>query len=207
MSSSPREPSSHRDAHPYGRSADDVRRRDQRLRRTRRLRATQLAIFSLLTVALIAIGVFAVGELRRPAAEPGVIAPKSFGPEETVLTCPEPGALPAAPGDVPVTVLNGTTRSGLAGRVGEDLAARGYDLQGTGNTGAASGPATIVHGPDGYLAAQSLRAQVQGAQLRLDGNRQGTAVDLLLGDGFTGLDEEGTASAALQQPVETPEGC
>ncbi|MFC5277138.1 family 20 glycosylhydrolase [Brachybacterium sacelli] len=28
---------------PYGRSADDVRRRDQRARRTRRLRATQLA--------------------------------------------------------------------------------------------------------------------------------------------------------------------
>src|SRR5699024_8651779 len=81
--------SSHRDAHPYGRSADDVRRRDQRLRRTRRLRATQLAIFSILAVALVVIGVYAVGELREPVEDPGVIAEKSFGPEQIELTCPD----------------------------------------------------------------------------------------------------------------------
>ena len=81
-------PTSHHDAHPYGRSADDVRRRDRRLRRTRRLRATQLAIFSLLAVALIAVGVYAVGELRQPAADPGQIAPKTFGaaPVETTTS-------------------------------------------------------------------------------------------------------------------------
>lgn len=199
--------SSHRDAHPYGRSADDVRRRDQRLRRTRRMRATQLTIFSVLAVVLIGIGVYAVGELREPTAEPGVIAPKSFGPDPVTLTCPEPGAVPLPPAEVTVTVLNGTTRGGLAGEVSEDLAARGFTLEEAGNTRKASGPATIVHGPEGYLAAQSLRVQVQGAQLILDDAREGPSVALLIGDGFTGLEDESAAAAALEQPVEMPEGC
>lgn len=199
--------SSHRDAHPYGRSADDVRRRDQRLRRTRRMRATQLTIFSILAVVLIGIGVYAVGELREPAAEPGQIAPKSFGPDPVALVCPEPGAVPLPPGEVTVTVLNGTTRGGLAGEVSDDLAARGFTLESAGNTRKANGPATIVHGPAGYLAAQSVRIQVQGSQLLLDEAREGTSVALLIGDGFTGLEEESVAAAAREQPVETPEGC
>lgn len=199
--------SSHHDAHPYGRSADDVRRRDQRLRRTRRMRAIQLTIFSLLAVVLVAIGVYAVGELREPSAEPGVISPKSFGRDPVELTCPEPDAVPLPPGDVTVTVMNGTSRGGLAGDVSEDLAGRGFVLETPGNTGKASGPATIVHGPDGYLAAESVRVQVQGAQLSLDTAREGTGVDLLLGDGFTGLEDEATATAALEQPVAMPEDC
>lgn len=199
--------SSHRDAHPYGRSADDVRRRDQRLRRTRRMRAIQLAIFSALTVAVVAIGVYAVGELRQPAQEPGVIAPKTFGAAPAELTCPEPGSVPLPPDQVSVTVLNGTTRSGLAGDVSGELAERGFSLGDPGNTSQSSGPATIVHGPEGYLAAQSVRAQLEEAQLRLDEDREGAAVDLLLGRGYTGLAEEAAAAAALEEPVAMPEGC
>jgi len=204
-------PTSHRDAHPYGRSADDVRRRDRRLRRTRRLRAMQLAIFSVLAVALIAVGVYAVGELREPVAEPGVISPKEIGPDPVAIECPDEGAVPLPPAEVEVTVLNGTTRSGLAGSTAEQLGERGYALGDVGNTRSAKGPATIVHGPAGYLAAQSLRAQLATADVRpeltLDEAKEGTAVDLLLGDGFTGLAEESAATGALEQPVEIPEGC
>ena len=199
--------SSHRDAHPYGRSAVDVRRRDQRLRRTRRLRATQLAIFSILAVALVVIGVYAVGELREPVEDPGVIAEKSFGPEPVELTCPEPGAVPLPPGEVAVTVLNGTSRSGLAGDVTEQLGERGYGVASPANTRQATGPATIVHGPEGYLAARSVAAQIKEAQLRLDEGLEGTAVTVLIGDGFSGLQDETAAAAALEEPVETPEGC
>ncbi|MDN5901229.1 MAG: LytR C-terminal domain-containing protein [Brachybacterium sp.] len=199
--------SSHQDAHPYGRSSDDVRRRNQRLRRTRRLRATQLTIFSVLAVTLIAIGVYAVGELREPVAEPGVIAPKSFGPETVEFTCPEPDAVPLPPGEVTVTVLNGTSRSGLAGDVSEQLAERGYEVESPGNTRQATGAATVVHGPEGYLAAQSVTVQIQGAEVQLDEEQEGNAVTLLIGDGFTGLEEESAATAALEEPVETPEGC
>ncbi len=199
--------SSHRDARPYGRPVDDLRSRDQRLRRSRRRRAVQLIVFCVLCLALVVTGVLAVRELQKPAAEPGVIAPKSLGADPVALSCPEPGAVPLAPGEVTVTVLNGTSRSGLAGSVSAELVGRGFLAGGTGNTQQATGPATIVHGPEGYLAAQSVRVQIQGAQLRLEEGRPGTAVDLLIGEGYTGLEEESVAAAALAEPVETPEGC
>lgn len=204
-------PTSHRDAHPYGRSADDVRRRDTRLRRTRRLRATQLAFFSVLAVALIAVGVYAVGELREPVEEPGMIAPKEIGPDPVAVECPDEGAVPLPPAEVTVTVLNGTTRSGLAGEVAETLGGRGYEVAEVGNTRSAGAPVTIVHGPSGYLAAASVRAQLAAEQqepvLKLDEAKEGTGVDLLLGDGFRGTTEEEAATAALEAPVAAPEGC
>jgi len=204
-------PTSHRDAHPYGRSADDVRRRDRRLRRTRRLRATQLAMFSVLAVALIAIGVYAVGELREPANEPGVISPKELGPDPVAVECPEPDAVPLEPGEVTVTVLNGTTRGGLAGSTAEQLGERGYEVADVGNTRSAGAPVTIVHGPSGYLAAMSLSAQFttgdQEPVLQLAEDREGAGVDLLLGNGYRGPAEEDAASAALGKPVPAPEGC
>ena len=75
----------------------------------------------------------------------------------------------------------------------------------------ASGPATIVHGPAGYLAARSVRAQLATADfepvLKLDEAKEGTGVDLLLGDGFTVLAPAPAAADALKAPVPAPEGC
>lgn len=198
--------SSPRRAHPYGRSADDVRRRTLRTRRTRRVRIAQLVVFAVLAVGLVGAGAYALSELREPAADPGVIAPKTFGEPPAEVSCPEPDAVPPPPAEVELRVLNGTTRSGLAGSVAEDLTERGYAVADVGNTSRSSGPATIVHGPEGYLAAQSVRVQLTGAQLRLD-EREGASVDLLLGEGFTALEGADAAAAALDQPVEAPEGC
>lgn len=197
---------SHRDAHPYGRSADDVRRREQRVRRTRRLRATQLGIFSLLALLLVGVGVYAVGQFREPVQEPGVIGATSATEEATGLTCPEPGAVPLPPTSVTVTVLNGTGRSGLAGDITAQLAERGFAVGDAGNTKKASGAATVVYGPKGYLAAQSVQAQVPDAALQLD-EREDETVDLLLGNGFSTLVKQKDATAALEKPVEIPEGC
>lgn len=193
-------------AHPYGRSADDVRRRVQRTRRTRRVRIMQLLVFTALAIALIGVAAYALGELREPATEPGVIEPKTFGAAPSELTCPEPDAKPLDPGEVSVRVLNGTSRSGLAGQVSGELAERGYTTEDPGNTKQASGPATVVHGPEGYLAAESVRIQFSEVQLKLD-EREGTEVDLLLGSGYGGLVEESEAAAALEEPAEVPEGC
>src|SRR5699024_3796935 len=85
------------------------------------------------------------------------------------------------------------------------LAERGYEIDDIGNTGQASGPATIVHGPEGFLAAESVRAQLSEAELRMD-EREGTGVDLLLGTGYDDLEEESAAAEALEQPAEMPEG-
>ena len=78
-------------------------------------------------------------------------------------------------------------------------------------TAASGSPRTIVHGPAGYLAAQSVRAQLATADfepvLKLDESREGTAVDLLLGDGFTVLAPAPAAADALEAPVAAPEGC
>jgi len=197
---------SHRDAHPYGRSADDVRRREQRVRRTRRLRATQLGIFSLLALLLIGVGAYAVGQFREPVQEPGVIGATSATEESTGLTCPEPGAVPLPPTSVTVTVLNGTGRGGLAGDITEQLAERGFAVGDAGNTKKASGAATVVYGPKGYLAARSVQAHVPDAALQLD-EREDETVDLLLGNGFSTLVKEKDATAALEKPVEIPEGC
>lgn len=195
-----------REVHPYGRSASDVRRRSLRTSRTRRLRITQLVVFAVLMITLVAISAYALQELREPPPEPGVIEQKTFRSAGVALACPEPGAVPLPPAEVQVRVLNGTGRSGFAGSVSEELAARGYATGDPGNTTQASGPAIVVHGPEGYLAAQSLLAQVPGAQLRMD-QREGPAVDLLLGDGFPGLATAEAAQQVLDQPVQAPEGC
>lgn len=183
-----------------------MRRRSQRTRRTRRMRITQLVIFSLLGITLLSIGALALRELIEPVEEPGVIAPKTFADAPAEVTCPEDGAVPAPPGEVEVRVLNGTGRSGLAGSVSEELGARGFATGELGNSDDASRAATIVHGPDGYLSARSLAAHVGEAELQLD-EREGTGVDLLLGQGWSGIAEAPAAEAAMAEPVPVPEGC
>ncbi len=170
------------------------------------MRATQLAIFSVLALFLIGIGAYAVSEFREPVAEPGEIVPKSFGENPAELTCPEPGAVPLPPAEVTVTVLNGTSRGGLAGEVTGQFSERGFMVGDAGNTRNATAAATIVHGPSGYLAAQSVHVHVPGATLRMD-EREGAEVSLLLGDEFSGLEKEATAAAGLEKAVEIPEGC
>lgn len=198
--------SSHRDAHPYGRSAQDVRRRNLRSARTRRMRITQLVVFSVLLLALVGVGLYAWNVFREPPASPAVIADKTFREVDPTMACPEAGAVPADPSTVTVTVLNGTGESGLAGAVTERLAARGFDTEEAGNTRSAEGPVTIVHGPEGYLAAGAVAAQVEGPTLQL-GELEGAAVNVLLGDGFTGLLEEEQAAQRLAEEVPVPENC
>lgn len=194
--------SSHRDAHPYGRSGDDLRKRNLREARLRRLRITQLVVFSLLVILLAGAVAYALQQLRTPAEPPAASPSSAAAP----ASCPSPGALPAPPGEVTVTVLNGTDRSGLAGQVTEELAGRGYATGEAGNTDQAQAPATVVHGEGGYLAAASVAAQVEGAVVR-SGDVPAGQVQLLIGEGWPGLRPADAATAALAQPAPAPEGC
>ncbi|UEJ84138.1 LytR C-terminal domain-containing protein [Brachybacterium halotolerans subsp. kimchii] len=201
--------SSHRDAHPYGRSNDDVRRRDQRRRRQRRVRITQLVVFSLAMIGMICALTFAFTQLT---ADDDVVAagPSDAGADVATgkdgVHCPDPGAKPAKPKKVEVSVLNGTSRSGLAASVSETLADRGFSTGKAGNTKAASGSVTIVYGPAGYLQASAVAAEFSKPALKLD-DREDTTVDVLVGDGFKDVVDEDVAAKTLKKAVKMPAGC
>lgn len=197
-------PSSHRDAHPYGRSGTDVRRRTERSTRIRRVRITQLVLFSLMAIAMLAAVFWAITQLRSPQTEEAP-PPETVTGEDGVI-CPDEDATPPDPEEVTVSVQNGTSRSGLAGSVGDDLTERGYEVDDPKNTSEAEGAVTVVYGPSGYLAAQSVAAQFDDVSFRVD-DRDSDTVDVLLGDEYESLSSGKKADERLADPVDPPEGC
>jgi hypothetical protein len=181
-------PSSNREVHPYGRSADDVRRRDDRQRRLHRVRVTQLLVFSLSIILIAGAVAFAVNHLRSPdeAADPAPTA--ALASDGTY--CVGTDAVPTEPGEVTVSVRNGTGRQGLAASVSSDLEKRGYLPGKLGNTSDAKKPVTIVYAPEAYLQARSVAAQFTKPKLQVDTGRSGTTVEVLLGDDYDGLASE-----------------
>ncbi|MFC0675624.1 LytR C-terminal domain-containing protein [Brachybacterium hainanense] len=194
----------HHDAHPYGRSVHDVRRRTLREARHRRMRITQLIVFSALIILLVGAVAVAVNLVRSPQPAPPAAATPS-----AASTCPAAGAVPAPPAEVTVTVLNGTSTRGLAGDVTAELAERGYATGKAGNAQSADAPAAVIYGSGGYLAAASVAAQIDGAVL-VPGDAEGAEgaeVTLVIGADWPGLRAPEAATAALAEPVAVPEGC
>jgi hypothetical protein len=124
-----------------------------------------------------------------------------------------PSAAPAAtlpkPGKITVNVLNATTRSGLAKQTADELKKRGFRIGEVGNaparydkkvkgTGILLGPAAALK-----TSLPVLGTQLPAAEQRTDAARKGAAVDLVIGDKFTGLAKKAqadTALAALKTP-------
>lgn len=90
--------------------------------------------------------------------------------------------------DVVVNVFNATSRSGLAGRAGDGLTARGFTVDGVGNSDAAiEGAGQIIHGPSGTGGAELL-AEAIGQDLELvQDEREDATVDVVLGDAWEEL--------------------
>ncbi|WP_296665740.1 LytR C-terminal domain-containing protein [Demequina sp.] len=155
------------------------------VRRHRRER--QIIVFGVLVIAIGFVGVFAAGiyrgNLDGPFSQPFVTPAGQFE-SDVKLVCPPPDstALPAEA--VAVRVLNGTTVSGLAGRVTEDLEGRGFLSLATGNWGRDySDTVRVAFGPDGVQHGYTVARQFAEAELVLD-NREGSLVDVVLGEGF-----------------------
>jgi LCP family protein required for cell wall assembly len=91
------------------------------------------------------------------------------------------------PAEVKVTVMNGTTVPNLAGDTGETLAARGFQLEGTGDAAASSGSVIEYPSAAELPAARTLAAQVTGATLRQDPAVSAGTVQLILGASFSSL--------------------
>lgn len=102
------------------------------------------------------------------------------------------------PEEVKVNVYNATDRSGLAGRTGEALEARGYDVQDIADDPEQStveGAAHIRFGPAGADAADAMHELVPAAELLQD-DRESAEIDLVLGPDFEELPEAGEDGAA-----------
>ncbi|WP_246886561.1 LytR C-terminal domain-containing protein [Streptomyces sp. GESEQ-4] len=126
---------------------------------------------------------------------------------------PSTTAAVPAPGKITVNVLNATTRSGLAKQTADELKKRGFRIGDVGNataeydkkvkgTGLLLGPASSLN-----TSLPVLATQLSTAERRTDAARKGTAVDLIIGNGFKALTTKKDADkalAALTGPQPTP---
>jgi hypothetical protein len=134
----------------------------------------------------------------------------------TATASPVSVTLPKAD-TVTVNVYNATTKSGLAKKTADQLAARGFKIGTFGNAPPAydqkvKQPALLVAGPDGQAAAKVVGAQFAGVSaFKTDAKGQGITVDLMIGKAFTKLNGEAAvkkalASAAHPAPNPVPSG-
>jgi len=156
----------------------------------------------LVTVAVVAIIVAAMtmlGGSRTPSAGvpgggPDVPSQSVTGDEpqpsqttsESAPPSPSPSAEPEPTVDLslPVSVLNGTTTSGLAAAATEVLTAAGYNVVSTDNFDGDTLPTTVYYSTEDALGTAEAIAQELGAgQTELDDSR-GEGVVVVLGDDY-----------------------
>jgi hypothetical protein len=115
---------------------------------------------------------------------------------------PQPPKPPTPARSVTMNVYNTTFRTGLASTTAKSLAARGFRIDKVGNDPhpkILSVSGLIVYGDDGENAARRVALQVAGTKMVND-HRSGRTVDLILGNGYTGLVPISQATAS---PVPT----
>ncbi|WP_299036024.1 LytR C-terminal domain-containing protein [uncultured Pseudokineococcus sp.] len=179
-------------------------------RRRRRTRARQSLVFVAIFLVVLGIGIGAAGVNRGWWAGPfGADAPGSAEPS---ASCPTATTVPVDAAGVEVSVLNATTRAGLAGGVAQELTARGVVVGAVANAPEGTqvpGAAQILHGPEGERAAQGLASVAPGAELVRDDQRAGPAVDLVLGEAWTQLEPADTplTASVVPDPASVPAGC
>jgi LCP family protein required for cell wall assembly len=120
---------------------------------------------------------------------------------DTPPSAPAPPSTEAAdPGDVTVSVLNGSGVAGAAAAATDALAAAGFRA-GTGGNADAVDVTTISHAPGDDAEAAALLAQVPGAAVTVDDSLPAGTVHLVLGADFNGIGQPVTAPT-----VEAPPG-
>ncbi|MEU3722882.1 LytR C-terminal domain-containing protein [Streptomyces sp. NPDC031705] len=194
-----------------------------RMSRPRRRRKIVAALLgSVLALALLGYGalqlmdVFGDGSGKRGAAAAGKDCPTASAapakPAGAVKPGAGPDAAPAAsgapavvlpqPGQITVNVYNATPRAGLAKAVGDELKKRGFTIGQVGNAPAdfdkkVPGTGILLGSPRTDKAAYSvLGTQLAGVTTQTDA-REGTDIDLILGDAFKELSTKEDADKAL----------
>lgn len=180
-------------------------------RRRGRWRALRHAVVLLLIILVVGgVGVVAggavLGRWDLPWSPVTPQAATSATPSVDPLDCERAVVVPAAVSGTNVAVLNSTTRSGLAGQVGDALETRGFTVADVGNFSGTTPEAAVVLFPAAAEpAALAAAAHVQGAVLRPD--ESVAVVTVVLGEGWTGLVDEVSAIEAGQVPQPSLVAC
>jgi hypothetical protein len=181
--------------------------------RRRREHERQAVVFGLLIAFLLVV---ALGAL---AAYTGAISTPVSRPIYTPVAAtvqPEPclppvkgqpdGALPVPYEDIRVRVFNASETGGVAGANAEVLTERGFDVRETGNMSSQVEQSELRFGTKGITRAYTLAAQIPDLRLVLD-DRDGTVVDLLVGNRYTPPLAEDQVLLTADTPLQDVEGC
>lgn len=183
--------------------------RARQLRR-RHMHERQAVVFGVLLAALAVAGVGSAAlyteSISLPFLERDFSRLATPSATAEAVYCPPEGALPVAADQVPVNVLNGAGRSGLAASTATALQQRGFAVAATDNGAATPGVGRITSGPNGIAAAYTLRAHLPDAVLTLDA-REDASVDLVLGADFADLLPAEQVALDPAVPLTGPEGC
>ncbi|MFF4350594.1 LytR C-terminal domain-containing protein [Streptomyces sp. NPDC001530] len=200
-----------------------------RMRRPKgRRRLVFLVVASVTALGLIGWGtlqlidVFTGGGDKATAAGPKADCASKVTPSASASTAAAAAAAAATalpkPGQITVNVLNATPRSGLARETADELEKRGFKIGDVGNATDAydkkvDGTGILLGSKTAYAAALPvLNTQLSGAELKTDGRKQATEVDLIIGTAFKSLTKKEDADKALAvlakpQPTSTPAPC
>lgn len=114
--------------------------------------------------------------------------------------CPVHMVQPADPADVKVNVYNGSVHDGIGATTAEALSQRGFQDGSVANAKlddrVRSGAGVIVTGPGTTEEALAVQRQVPTAKILIQPGRSDGLVDLILGDGFQGLQAKKRVSDA-----------
>jgi LCP family protein required for cell wall assembly len=113
-------------------------------------------------------------------------------PDDPSSAEPTSAAPSVSPGDVTVSVLNGSGVSGAAATAAGELSTAGFGA-GSGGNADPTDTTTVLHAPGDEAAAALLAAQVPGAAVAVDDSLPAGTVQLVIGTDYNGIGEAVTA--------------
>ncbi len=132
----------------------------------------------------------------QPTCTPAATAPSS--------TAARPVALPR-PQQVRLALFNGTPRGGLAKKVGDELASRGFVVTAQANAPAAlAGASQVTFGAGAEPAATVVSRWVLGSQTRSNPRVPAGTVQVILGSTFTRLASPAEVAVASRPAATVP---